>query len=84
MAISAAVVLVDLLVQPVHIHMWGRHLSSGLTGIAYTAAIAMCVTTFRWFRTAPNDHGQLKEPPQTTVRELRRRASHGASNTNAG
>ena len=77
-AICATVVLVDVLMHPVHIHLLGLHVSNGLTGTAYIAATVMCLTTFRWFRTAPDERLGIKDPPGTTVRDLRQRGSHRA------
>ncbi len=66
-ATCAAVVLTDLLVQPLHVRVLGLAASSGLAGAKYVTATAMCVTTFRWFRVA-------KPTQPITVQELRRAA----------
>ncbi len=67
-ATCAAAVLLDLLVQRLHVRVVGLDISSGLTGTTYVAATAMCFTTFRWFRTT------RKTTRRITVRELRQRA----------
>ncbi len=67
-ATCAAAVLLDLLVQPLQVRVVGLDISSGLTGTAYVAVTAMCLTTFFWFRTA------RKTTRRITVRELRQRA----------
>ena len=65
-ATCAAAVAANLLVQMPYLQLLGFHISTDLTGATYVAATAMCVATFRWFRTAP------KRTTQITVRELRR------------
>ena len=68
--VFAAVVLVNVLVEPGYGRVLGLPASSALNGIAYVAAAAMGAATFRWLRTTR----QRRRP--MTVRELRWRAGH--------
>ncbi len=65
-ATCAAAVAADLLVEMPNLRILGFDVSTILTGATYVAATAMCVTTFRWFRTA------AMSTPTITVWELRR------------
>ena len=67
MAICGAVVVAPTLIQLEDTFFLGVRVASGLTMASYLAAAAMCVTTIRWFGSAP------RRTRLITVHDLRKR-----------
>ena len=72
-ATCATAVSANLLLQPLHLRLVGLDLSTGLTGVTYLSATAMCATPVRWFRMAPRATRRI------TVQELRHQAADARS-----
>jgi len=65
--ICATAVFAEVLLRLMHLRLAGLNVTSLLAVSKYVSAVAMCLTTFHWFLTAPSGNRLI------TVLELRRR-----------
>jgi hypothetical protein len=71
----AVVVAAEVVLGPLQFRPAGLDLSSWLVAGIYVSAVAMCLTTLRWFMTAP------KATRQITVQDLRDRVGTSGRKT---